>query len=488
MSNDPYGRGYDVWGAPVSRPAPPVPGLIEGLFDAVVVGLFRTLLGWWLELGTTALVAAGLIQARNAGLLWLAATGVALVVTGVLLTPPLRTAVGRLLHRQSVRRCWRRAIRVCALPEFRGGIPDIVKIRRRPAGDQLTVRLPWGGTCVELEQSAELLAASLEVREVRVERHPDNARHATVTIVRRDPLAQPAPAWPHAHVSAGSGTDAETKAGRLSLWDPIPVGVDEDGAPVTISLVERNLLLGGEPGAGKSNALSMLVATAALDPSVQLHLFDGKLVELAAWGGCAAHSVGTSTARAIEVLRELQVEMDDRYLSLLANRARKVTPATGMPLHVVVVDELAHYLLAPDRKERTEFAELLRDLVARGRAAGLIVLAATQKPSHDVIPTALRDLFGFRWALRCSTPQASDTVLGAGWASQDYTASTVDPAHRGVGYLLHEGGIPIRCRAHHVDDDTLGQLAARAETLRRELHSNDHSTPGGAAGEELGDV
>lgn len=173
--------------------------------------------------------------------------------------------------------------------------------------------------------------------------------------------------------------------------------------------------------------------------------------------------------------------MDDRYLSLLANRARKVTPDTGMPLHVVVVDELAHYLLAPDRKERTEFAELLRDLVARGRAAGLIVLAATQKPSHDVIPTALRDLFGFRWALRCSTPQASDTVLGAGWASQDYTTSTIDPAHRGVGCLLHEGGIPIRCRAHHLDDDTLTQLATRAEALRRA-----HSEKGKGIGEVTG--
>jgi hypothetical protein len=443
----------------VSRPAPPAPGLIETL----LAGLLRTLLGWWLELGTLTVVTTGLLQARTAGLLWLAATGVALVVTGVLVTPPLRQAVGHQLHRQSVRRCWRRAIRVCALPEFRGAAPAIVKIRRRPSGDELTVRLPWGGTCTDLERSAELLAASLEVRDVRVERHPDNARHATVTIVRRDPLAQPAPAWPH----AGTQTQAE----RRSLWEPIPVGVDEDGAPVTISLVERNLLLGGEPGAGKSNALSMLVATAALDPTVQLHLFDGKLVELAAWGGCATHSVGTSTARAIEVLRELQVEMDDRYLSLLANRARKVTPETGMPLHVLVVDELAHYLLAPDRKERTEFAELLRDLVARGRAAGLIVLAATQKPSHDVIPTALRDLFGFRWALRCSTPQASDTVLGAGWASQDYTASTIDPAQRGVGYLLHEGGIPIRCRAHHVDDDTLSVLAARAETLRRSTNS-----------------
>ena len=38
---------------------------------------------------------------------------------------------------------------MCALPEFRGAIPSIVKIRRRPAGDQLTVRLPWGALDIE---------------------------------------------------------------------------------------------------------------------------------------------------------------------------------------------------------------------------------------------------------------------------------------------------------------------------------------------------
>ncbi len=76
-------------------------------------------------------------------------------------------------------------------------------------------------------------------------------------------------------------------------------------------------------------------------------------------------------------------------------------------------DELAHYLLVSDRKVRTGFAELLLDLLARGRPAELIVLAATQKPAHDVIPTAFRDLFRIRWACavmalsRLPTPSAA---------------------------------------------------------------------------------
>jgi DNA segregation ATPase FtsK/SpoIIIE-like protein len=134
---------------------------------------------------------------------------------------------------------------------------------------------------------------------------------------------------------------------------------------------------------------------------VNLWLLDGKLVELATWAGCAEHSVGVSVAEAIDVLRQLPTEMELRYAELLAGRKRKVGPADGMALHVVVCDELAHYLTAPQRKEREEFANVLRDLVSRGRAAGVIVLAATQKPSSDVVPTSLRDLFGFRWAMRC---------------------------------------------------------------------------------------
>jgi DNA segregation ATPase FtsK/SpoIIIE-like protein len=133
---------------------------------------------------------------------------------------------------------------------------------------------------------------------------------------------------------------------------------------------------------------------------------------------------------------------------------------------VVVIDELALYLATGDRKARDRLAEALRDLVARGRAAGVIVLAATQKPSSDVVPTSVRDLFGFRWALRCATKEASDTILGSGWASEGYSAAEIDPASRGVGLLLHEGGLPVRLRAAYLDDTAVAAVAARATGLR----------------------
>ncbi len=325
-------------------------------------------------------------------------------------------------------------------------------VERGPFGESAWVRLGAGWSPTHLEARAEILASFLDVAAVRIRRHPTHAGWVCVRAMASDPLARPTLPWPWA------------AAARTDLWKPVPLGVDEDGAAVSITLVGHNLLLGGEPGAGKSGALSLLVAAAALDPSVSLWLMDGKLVELAAWKGSAAGFAGIDITEAIALLRRLQGVIDERFAELLDTGARKVAPGTG--LHVVVCDELAHYLTWPDRKARDAFTDAFRDLVSRGRAAGVIVLAATQKPGSDVVPTSIRDLFGYRLAMRCATAAASDTVLGSGWATAGHSAATIDPATRGVGLLLHESGIPVRLRTHWADDATVASLARRAEALR----------------------
>jgi DNA segregation ATPase FtsK/SpoIIIE-like protein len=298
----------------------------------------------------------------------------------------------------------------------------------------------------------------LAVKEVRVERHRNRADLARVSIIRRDPLGECGPlVWPN------------LQAARLSVWQPIPVGIDEMGDTVTVGLPERNVLIGGEPGAGKSVALSMLVATAALDPRCELFLLDGKRLELAYWRGCAKAAAAEEFSDAIGVLTSIRDGIKRRLDQLEEERRRKVIPEDDMPLQVVVCDELAYYLTMGNRDEKREFEFLARDIVSRGRSVGIIFLAATQKPSHDIIPTSLRDLFAFRWALRCTTPQASDTILGAGWASRDYCADRIDSEHHGVGYLLAEGGLPRRIKSFYLADADLEALAARAEALRKEV-------------------
>ncbi len=371
-------------------------------------------------------------------------------------SPKSRQWLGRRLYLASKRRMWEKA---CGQVEIAGNDclpPTVVKATRTAAGDRLLVRAHRGGSVEDLERNAERLAAALCAREVRVVRDDANAAFAHVSVARRDPLDAPVPlAWPNADEIS------------LSLWEPIPVGIDSDGAPVNISLPERNVLIGGEPGAGKSVVLSMLVATAALDPNAKLWIFDGKQVELAAWSGVAEKFVGPSIVDANNELRALRDEMNARYARLLAAQQRKVLPnMEEMPLVMVVCDELAFYLTIGARKQREEFADLLRDLVARGRAAGIIVVAATQKPSHDLVPTNIRDLFGFRWALRCNTPQASDTILGSWWSSLGFDASTVAGHQRGVGYLFAEESEPVRMLGYCLADDDIRRVAARAVEIR----------------------
>ncbi len=408
------------------------------------------LVGFWFIIAYQVLVHA--FTANGARAIVICAAGLVVVFKDQLIKRYGKPS--QFLHLWSRRKAWNRAAVVCGLVGPFGWKPKLLKTIPTVFGENLVVQLPGGNHPGELEELVDALASMFQAREVRVVRDPSNASLAHISIVKRDPLKEGVFAWPF------------MERQRCSLWDPISLGMDETGRAASISLPERNVLIGGEPGAGKSVLLSILVATAALDPEVKLTLMDGKLVELAAWRGCADRCVGPEASEAIEVLGELRKEMNHRYERLLELKKRKVERGDGLSFHVVVVDELAFYLGTSDRKMKTEMTELLRDLVARGRAAGIIVLAATQKPSADVIPTQIRDLFSFKVAMRCATPQASDTVLGQGWAAEGYSAATIDPVARGVGFLLAEGGVPVRFRSCHLTDEHIDAIAARAQAIR----------------------
>ena len=70
------------------------------------------------------------------------------------------------------------------------------------------------------------------------------------------------------------------------MFDPIHLGMDENGKHVYVELAERNMLLGGEPGAGKSSGINLIVAHGALSYECKLILVDGKRVERP-WRQCA---------------------------------------------------------------------------------------------------------------------------------------------------------------------------------------------------------
>lgn len=103
--------------------------------------------------------------------------------------------------------------------------------------------------------------------------------------------------------------------------------------------------------------------------------------------------------------------MERRYAWLADHGLKKVTVdllSDDMPLLIVVIDELADLVSVGVTEEKAadqQRSTLIRRLIAKGRAAGVVVVAATQKPQADVVPTALHDLIqlhvGVRHHERC---------------------------------------------------------------------------------------
>ena len=346
--------------------------------------------GWRLEAG---LFLVAVVVLRLAGRL---GPGGDLLLIGLFVVafwriPPLRRFFAVRLRDAVLRRRFGRALRACGVLDPYG-FPAVGQVATTPAGERLAVRCP-----------SALTSGFGDRRPVPGRRAPGSRdpgpgqplgrfrRHRRGRSTR--PLCRAA-----ADLAVGQRRSGLALAARAPRRD-------ESGHAVLVGLPEHNLLLGGEPGGGKSAVLSLLVAAAALDPSVTLTLFDAKQVELAPWAGSADTFVGPDAKKAVETLKALRAEMDTRYERLLADGRRKIEANDGFGLHVVAIDELAYFLRGGAKADRDGFAEGLRDLVSRGRAAGIVVLAATQKPSHDIVPTAVRDLFSFRMALRCTTPE-----------------------------------------------------------------------------------
>ena len=301
------------------------------------------------------------------------------------------------------------------------GAPSVVGQHPTPTGAVLDLELSPRCTAKDLALDTEPLAVALGAADGADRGGPDGRRSGPA---RR---GQPAIHWPDAPIPW-----PWIGIGRTHLWGGLPLGHDEDDGLVVLELAGHHLLLGGEPGAGKSNALSLVVAAAALDPDAELWCFDGKLVELAAWRNVADGSSVRTSRR------------PPRRSASCGPRWRPATSRsssggsgrwTGRPDSASSSWSSTSWPSTPRARARPETSscEVLRDIVARGRAAGIVVVAATQKPASDIVPTSIRDLFGCRLAMRCSTRDASDTVLGAGWSTLGLLGLRHRPGQPGRG-------------------------------------------------------
>ncbi|MFG3510233.1 FtsK/SpoIIIE domain-containing protein [Streptomyces sp. NPDC047821] len=264
---------------------------------------------------------------------------------------------------------------------------------------------------------------------------------------------------------------------RVNLWRPIPMGVNLRGQRINVSWVERSGLFGGEPGSGKSGAANDLLLAAALDPTVRMYLADGKAgADITPFEPIATmYDTDGNPERLLEILDHIWgAEIPERRALAKEHGSRKLTEEMAavdprVCQAVLLVDEWSSYGAAAERKTREEMERLLRLIVQQGRALGIITLAATQKPDSDSVPTGIRDILSIRWAMRCMTPEASDTILGKGYAANGHNAQRILKSQRGVGiFMSGEAAEPELSRSDYYDDDEVALLLERAYALRKE--------------------
>jgi S-DNA-T family DNA segregation ATPase FtsK/SpoIIIE len=198
------------------------------------------------------------------------------------------------------------------------------------------------------------------------------------------------------------------------------VGIDDREGVVFLNLHGRNVLLGGLPGSGKSNSLRVFLAGLACRREVCLLIVDPKHAEGAMWMSRASEVVLGNEARATtELLSEILAEIQRRSAFLAGQSTGLLLPGPVFPWLVLLVDEWAEVGAGGSPKERQVITEQLRRIASLGRAVGVSVILATQRPTSDVIDSSTRALLSDRIALRCMDRWTADAILGPGVAGPD---------------------------------------------------------------------
>lgn len=214
-----------------------------------------------------------------------------------------------------------------------------------------------------------------------------------------------------------------------------------------------HLLVAGATKQGKSVGLNVIISSLlyAKHPSELKFVFiDPKAVEFTSYNSLLKHylavlpvagdeeeekknAIVKKAKQAEQVLHSLCIEMDARY-DLLAKagvndfklynekyKDRHLLPTEGhqfLPYLVVVIDEYADLIMAggsspEDRKSAKNIEAYIIRLAQKGRAAGIHVIIATQRPSVNVITGLIKANFPTRIAFRVLSGVDSRTILDA---------------------------------------------------------------------------
>lgn len=181
-----------------------------------------------------------------------------------------------------------------------------------------------------------------------------------------------------------------------------------------------HLLIAGTSGNGKSVFFNQtLISLMKTSPHIQLYLLDLKLgVEVKAYSELPNVRIAKDADEAVNLLQAVVTEMTKRFKYLEKSGRKLIDPVRDKrDLIVVGVDEASvlYKKKSGDRgaKEATNFARELTDEITKlGRAAGIHLIAATQKVTTKTIETDVQENIGGRLCFRVGTLQGSNTVLG----------------------------------------------------------------------------
>ena len=249
-----------------------------------------------------------------------------------------------------------------------------------------------------------------------------------------------------------------------------------------------HLLVAGATKQGKSVGLNAIVTSLLYSkhPSeLKLVFIDPKMVEFSAYAHLLKHylavlpcndereemdnAIVKKADKADKILRSLCIEMDQRY-ELLSRasvpniktynekyRSRKLRPDEGhrfLPYIVTIIDEYADLTMSVggggDAKAvaRSITTSIIR-LAQKGRAAGLHVVLATQRPSVDVITGLIKTNFPTRIAFRVVSRTDSSTILDSPGAEKLI----------GKGDMLYYAGVEMeRVQCAYIDSEEINRL------------------------------
>jgi S-DNA-T family DNA segregation ATPase FtsK/SpoIIIE len=243
----------------------------------------------------------------------------------------------------------------------------------------------------------------------------------------------------------------------------IALGRDVAGQAVAADLAAMpHLLIAGTTGSGKSVCITAVAACLLYNNTpddLRLVMIDPKMVELVRFNG-APHLIGkveTELERITVVLRWCTAEMDRRYrlleqaaardLEAYNRKVRRKREAERLPRLVILIDELADLMMmAPDQTEHT----LVR-LAQMGRATGLHLVVATQRPSTDILTGLIKANFPARISFAVASMIDSRVIL-------DTTGAETLLGKGDMLYVSPEASAPVRIQGAYVDDDEIERL------------------------------